>query len=122
MINGLKFTFRLSSFYNFENLIFSYSFYFRKRDIPFSLTKKKEEEEETSVQSFKLCEIQLSKSIINSQKSGFIYTLALYNTVVTVVYCARSKKRKEVCGIMIDLTNVQKDGTPLMCLHPYLMN
>ena len=41
MINGLKFTFRLSSFYNFENLIFSYSFYFRKRDIPFSLTKKK---------------------------------------------------------------------------------
>ena len=40
MINGLKFTFRLSSFYNFENLIFSYSFYFRKRDIPFSLTKK----------------------------------------------------------------------------------
>ena len=43
MINGLKFTFRLSSFYNFENLIFSYSFYFRKRDIPFSLTKKKEE-------------------------------------------------------------------------------
>ena len=122
MINGLKFTFRLSSFYNFENLIFSYSFYFRKRDIPFSLTKKKEEEEETSVQSFKLCEIQLSKSIINSQKSGFIYTLALYNTVVTVVYCARSKKRKEVCGIMIDLTNVQKDGTPLMCLQTYLMN
>ena len=54
MINGLKFTFRLSSFYNFENLIFSYSFYFRKRDIPFSLTKKKkeEEEEETSVQFF----------------------------------------------------------------------
>ena len=122
MINGLKFTFRLSSFYNFENLIFSYSFYFRKRDIPFSLTKKKEEEEETSVQSFKLCEIQLSKSIINSQKSGFIYTLALYNTVVTVVYCARSKERKEVCGIMIDLTNVQKDGTPLMCLQTYLMN
>ena len=122
MINGLKFTFRLSSFYNFENLIFSYSFYFRKRDIPFSLTKKKEEEEETPVQSFKLCEIQLSKSIINSQKSGFIYTLALYNTVVTVVYCARSKKRKEVCGIMIDLTNVQKDGTPLMCLQTYLMN
>ena len=122
MINGLKFTFRLSSFYNFENLIFSYSFYFRKRDIPFSLTKKKEEEEETSVQSFKLCEIQLSKSIINSQKSGFIYTLALYNTVVTVVCCARSKKRKEVCGIMIDLTNVQKDGTPLMCLQTYLMN
>ena len=52
MINGLTFTFRLSSFYNFENLIFSYSFYFRKRDIPFSLTKKKEEEEETSVQFF----------------------------------------------------------------------
>ena len=108
MINGLKFTFRLSSFYNFENLIFSYSFYFRKRDIPFSLTKKKEEEEETSVQSFKLCEIQLSKSIINSQKSGFIYTLALYNTVVTVIYCARRKKIKEVCGIMIHLTNVYK--------------
>ena len=51
MINGLRFTFRLSSFYNFENLIFSYSFYFRKRDIPFSLTKKKKEEEK-SVQFF----------------------------------------------------------------------
>ena len=65
--------------------------------------------------------MQLSKSIINSQKSGFIYTLALYNTVVTVVCCARKKKIKEVCGITIHLTNVQKDATPLMCLT-YQMN
>ena len=69
--------------------------------------------------------MQLSKSIINSKNSGFIYTLALYNTVVTVVYCARKKKIKEVCGITIPLTNVhvQNDATPLMCLtYPDQLN
>ena len=52
MINALKFTFRLSSFYNFENLIFSYSFYFRKRDIPFSLAKKKRKRRNISTINF----------------------------------------------------------------------
>ena len=52
MINALKFTFRLSSFYNFEDLIFSYSFYFRKRDIPFSLEKKKRKRRNISTINF----------------------------------------------------------------------
>ena len=56
--------------------------------------------------------MQLSKSIIIPK------SLALYNTVVTVVYCVRKKKITEVCGITIHLTNVQKDATPLT----YLMN
>ena len=73
MINALKFTFRLSSFYNFEGLIFSYSFYFRKRDIPFSLAKKKRKRRNISTINFLTWwNAAVKKHMINFQKSGFI--------------------------------------------------